>query len=57
MTTLLDDIRKRDERDSGRAAAPLQKAEVAILLDTTAMSIPAVAEEVLAQYARATRVP
>ena len=57
MATLLDDIRKRDERDSGRAAAPLQKAEDAILLDTTAMSIPAVAEEVLAQYARATRVP
>jgi CMP/dCMP kinase len=57
MATLLDDIRKRDERDSGRAAAPLQKAEDAILLDTTAMTIPAVAEEVLTQYARVTRVP
>ena len=57
MATLLDDIRKRDERDSGRAAAPLQKAEDAILLDTTAMTIPAVVEEVLAQYARVTRVP
>ncbi len=57
MATLLHDIRKRDERDSGRAAAPLQKAEDAILLDTTAMTIPAVAEEVLAQYARVTRVP
>ncbi len=57
MATLLHDIRKRDERDSGRAAAPLQKAEDAILLDTTAMTIPAVAEEVLAHYARVTRVP
>jgi CMP/dCMP kinase len=57
MATLLDDIRKRDERDSGRAAAPLQKAEDAILLDTTAMTIPSVVEEVLAHYAAAAKVP
>lgn len=33
--TVLADIRRRDERDSGRASAPLRKAEDARLLDTT----------------------
>ncbi|HEX8222762.1 MAG TPA: (d)CMP kinase [Allosphingosinicella sp.] len=34
---VLLDIRARDERDMGRAAAPLVRAEDAILLDTSAM--------------------
>ncbi|MEA3051604.1 MAG: CMP/dCMP kinase [Sphingomonadales bacterium] len=34
---VLLDIRARDERDSNRAAAPLQKAEDAMLLDTSGM--------------------
>ena len=33
--TVLADIRRRDERDSGRASAPLRMAEDARLLDTT----------------------
>jgi cytidylate kinase len=57
MATLLQDIRQRDERDSARAAAPLQMAKDAALLDTTALIIPAVVEDVLAQYAAVTRVP
>jgi len=36
---VLLDIRARDERDKGRAAAPLVQAEDAVLLDTTEMSI------------------
>jgi cytidylate kinase len=36
---VLDDIRKRDERDMGRAAAPLRQAADAHLLDTTNMDI------------------
>src|SRR3954462_252566 len=35
MAALLQDIRARDERDSGRAIAPLQKCSDAIVLDTT----------------------
>ncbi|MEM9846034.1 MAG: d(CMP) kinase [Pseudomonadota bacterium] len=38
-TTVLDDLRARDSRDSARAAAPLTPAEDALLLDTTHLSI------------------
>ena len=36
---VLADIRRRDERDSGRAAAPLLQAPDAVLLDTSEMTI------------------
>ncbi|MFG1429590.1 (d)CMP kinase [Xanthobacter sp. V2C-8] len=36
---VLADIRKRDARDSGRAAAPLAQAQDAMLLDTTTLGI------------------
>jgi cytidylate kinase len=36
---VLADIRRRDERDMGRAAAPLRQADDAHLLDTTDMTI------------------
>lgn len=39
--TVLDDIRIRDARDSGRAAAPLEMAQDALLLDTTDLGIEA----------------
>jgi cytidylate kinase len=57
MAALLQDIRARDERDSGRAIAPLQKSSDALLLDTTNLSIDDAVEEVVARYAAATRVP
>ena len=38
------DIRRRDERDSGRAASPLLQAADAALLDTTQMSISQAAD-------------
>ncbi len=37
--TVLDDIRRRDARDSGRADAPLKAAGDAVLLDTSQMGI------------------
>jgi len=36
---MLADIRRRDERDAGRGAAPMVQAEDAVLLDTTEMDI------------------
>jgi len=39
IETVLEDIRVRDQRDSGRSAAPLVRAEDAVLLDTSEMSI------------------
>jgi cytidylate kinase len=41
---ILADIRRRDERDSARAASPLVRAEDAALLDTSEMSIPQAAD-------------
>ncbi|MNE43738.1 Cytidylate kinase [compost metagenome] len=38
---IFDDVKKRDERDMGRADSPLKPAEDAHLLDTTEMSIEA----------------
>jgi len=38
---VLADVRRRDERDAGRAAAPLRKAPEAYLLDTTNLDIDA----------------
>ena len=38
---MLADIRKRDERDAGRGAAPMVQAGDAVLLDTTHMDIEA----------------
>ncbi|WP_395673556.1 (d)CMP kinase [Phenylobacterium sp.] len=41
---ILDDIRKRDERDGGRAAAPMRPAPDAVLLDTSEMTIEQAAD-------------
>ncbi len=57
MAALLQDIRARDDRDSGRAVAPLQKGEDAILIDTTNLSIAQAVDQLLACYANAIRVP
>lgn len=57
MTALLQDIRERDERDSRRAAAPLQKSADAVLIDTTRMSAAEAVAQVLALYKQAPRAP
>ncbi len=41
LETVLDDLRRRDERDAGRAVAPLKPAADAYLLDTTKLDIEA----------------
>jgi cytidylate kinase len=45
---VLADIRKRDERDSNRAAAPRVKAADAVLLDTSEMDAASAIEEAIA---------
>jgi cytidylate kinase len=57
MAALLQDIQHRDERDSARAVAPLQKSDDASLLDTTKLTIDAAVEQVLARYAAVVPVP
>ena len=49
------DIRERDARDAGRAAAPLKPAADAVILDTTDMTIDAAIGFVLERYRAATR--
>ncbi|MEO8508605.1 MAG: (d)CMP kinase [Betaproteobacteria bacterium] len=50
MDGLLRDIRERDARDAGRAAAPLKPATDAVLLDTTDLTIDEAIARVLALY-------
>ena len=57
MAALLQDIQARDDRDSGRTVAPLQKSSDAVFLDTTNLSIEQAVERVLASYAVVTQVP
>lgn len=52
---VLDDIKIRDARDSGRAAAPLLRAEDAILLDTSELDIEAAVARALALVTSALR--
>jgi cytidylate kinase len=47
LAHLLEDIQRRDERDSQRAAAPMKVADDAIQLDTTTLSIEQVVNRVL----------
>ncbi|MEY6433259.1 (d)CMP kinase [Thioalkalicoccus limnaeus] len=47
LPTLVEEIRARDQRDRERAAAPLRVADGALVLDTTALSITQVLDQVL----------
>lgn len=51
ISTLLQDIRDRDARDSNRAVAPLQLGADTNLLDTTSLNITEAVDSVLKQYA------
>jgi CMP/dCMP kinase len=53
LAHVLADIRARDERDSGRSAAPLRMADDAHLLDTSAMDVEAAFAAALALIGRA----
>jgi cytidylate kinase len=50
MDGLLRDIRERDARDAGRAAAPLMPATDAVILDTTDLTIETAIDRVLGLY-------
>lgn len=52
LQELVDDIAARDAYDSGRAVAPLRKAEDAVEIDTTGMSIDEVVNAVTALVAQ-----
>jgi cytidylate kinase len=46
---VLADIHARDARDSGRKSAPLKRADDAIVLDTSALTLEQAIEEALRQ--------
>ncbi|MEI8385344.1 MAG: (d)CMP kinase [Nitrosomonadaceae bacterium] len=50
ISTLLQDIRDRDARDSNRSVAPLQQGADASLLDTSTLNITQAVDEVLRRY-------
>ena len=50
---VLADIHARDARDSGRSAAPLQQAQDAVLIDTSAIGVEAAIAEAIAAVERA----
>ncbi|AMB85229.1 cytidylate kinase [Pseudomonas agarici] len=51
LSSLLDEIRVRDERDTQRAVAPLKPAVDAIQLDSTELSIEQVLERIMSEIA------
>ncbi|WP_416423019.1 (d)CMP kinase [Pseudomonas sp. App30] len=51
LSSLLDEIRARDERDTQRAVAPLKPAADAIQLDSTELSIEQVLERIMSEVA------
>ncbi|HVY06322.1 MAG TPA: bifunctional 3-phosphoshikimate 1-carboxyvinyltransferase/cytidylate kinase [Burkholderiales bacterium] len=55
LTTLLQDIRQRDARDSAREVAPLQKSADAQIIDTTGLSIQEVVNRIVQSYESALR--
>nr|WP_206682999.1 (d)CMP kinase [Pseudomonas baltica] len=51
LSSLLDEIRARDERDTQRAVAPLKPAADALQLDSTELSIEQVLERIMSEIA------
>ncbi|MDY0207301.1 MAG: (d)CMP kinase [Pseudomonas sp.] len=51
LTSLLEEIRARDERDTNRTIAPLKPADDAIILESTTMTIEQVLERILSEVA------
>lgn len=49
LASLLDEIRARDERDTGREVAPLRPADDAVQLDSTKLSIEQVLGQILSE--------
>lgn len=51
LSSLLEEIRARDGRDTNRSIAPLKPADDAIILDSTTMTIEQVLEKILSEVA------
>ena len=51
IATILQDIRERDARDSGRSVAPLKQDADSSSIDTTLLNITEVVNQILRQYA------
>jgi cytidylate kinase len=51
ISSLLQDLRERDERDASREVAPLAPAEGAFVLDSTALDVDLTARAVLDRWA------
>jgi cytidylate kinase len=54
LDVITREIRERDQQDSGRAIAPLKKADDALLIDSSSMSIEQVLDRMLAEIAKVT---
>jgi len=52
LARITKEIRDRDQQDSGRAIAPLRKADNALLIDSSAMSIDEVLSRMLSEIAK-----
>src|SRR4051812_2350651 len=55
LTTLLQDIRERDARDSARNVAPLQKSADAQIIDTTGLPVEDVVARIVRWFETASR--
>ena len=53
MSSLLLDLRQRDERDSGRESAPLKAASDAFLIDSSDLSVDQVVDAIVSRYRQA----
>ena len=49
LTSLVEEIHERDERDMNRSEAPLRAADDALMIDSSALTIDEVVEQILAQ--------
>lgn len=49
LASLVEEIRERDERDMNRSEAPLRAADDALVIDSSALTIDEVVEQILAQ--------
>ena len=47
LRALVEDIRARDERDTNRAVAPLRPAADALVIDSTALTISEVRDQIM----------
>ena len=55
VTDLVRDLQERDQRDQSRPVAPLKAAQDAHQLDTSNLTVPQVADQILAWYRAAAR--